>query len=185
MIMRIYLKRKLKKKKQHIISSYFQLNFLTQVSPKKFTQYFKTIARKPATTSSWAPPSRRTVLSLEWKRPRWCEKSAGTGAWEVSVRLEIISLQSQEESSIRQGVWKGLKHVHTATIAEKPLKLSLKSDVAKTSAYHPINVPTLLFPLRQRNGAFKAHLIASSCLAVKCHIWRSCVLLMWTETIIL
>lgn len=54
------------------------------------------------------------------------------------------------------------------------LKLSLKSDAAKTSACHPINIPTLLFPLRQRNGAFKEHLIASSCLAVKCHIWRSC-----------
>lgn len=54
------------------------------------------------------------------------------------------------------------------------LKLSLKCDAAKTSACHPINVPTLLFPLRQRNGAFKEHLIASSCLAVKCHIWRSC-----------
>lgn len=86
---------------------------------------------------------------------------------------------------MRRGVREGLKHGHAVPIAEKPLKLSLESDVAKTSAYHPINVPTLLFPLRQRNGAFKAHLIASSCLAVKCHIWRSCVLLMGTETIIL
>lgn len=97
--------------------------------------------------------------------------------WYLGAKYEIMPnlapLPRRELHKARCMIWI-MTSVYTETTAEKPLKLSLKCDSAKTSACHPINVPTLLFPLRQRNGAFKEHLIASSCLAVKCHIWRSC-----------